>query len=69
MITVKMGDENAVNIKQADAEMLHWNQGGCTTIQKKPGIFRLDENTGLESAATSKGISTAEKLYLYFFQS
>ena len=68
MISVKMGDEDAVNVKQAYAEMLHWNQGWCPAIQKEPAIIRLNENTGLESAAASKGISAAEKFYLNFLQ-
>ena len=68
MITVQMGDDNAVNVKQADIEMLHRNQGGGPTIQKKAGILGFHKNTGLEAAATAKGIPAAKKFYLNVFQ-
>ena len=61
MIAVKMRDEDRINGVSVNPELLHGNQGCGAAVDQETSTLALNMEAGVETAAASKRIATADK--------
>ena len=64
MITVEVGEKNAVDRVGINPEAAQGNHRRGAAVDEEPSAGMADEDAALEPPAAAKGIATAEKLDL-----